>query len=252
MENDSEMWMDPWVEERLAALNADSEWRPDLRGGMARLRARRNGGNGRALRRAWMVSAAAAVCVSAMVFPAPRALAQRCLDCSAALWQGLAASAVVHANVKPEKSRRMAPDFTLNDAAGHPVRLRDFRGKVVLLNFWATWCGGCKVEIPWFIEFEQSYRNRNFAVLGVSMDEDGWKSVRPFMKAKKMNYPVMIGGPEIAALYGIKAMPVTLAIDAAGRIAATHTGLIGKSDYKAEIEALLNEKPPAAALKAGN
>jgi len=199
-----------------------------------------------------MVSAAAVVCLSAMVFPAPRALAQRCLDCSTALWQGLAASMPTRASVRPEKSRRMAPDFTLNDASGNPIRLKDFRGKVVLLNFWATWCGGCKVEIPWFIDFERTYRNRNFAVLGVSMDEDGWKAVRPFINAKRINYPVMIGGPDMAARYGIQAMPVTVLIDASGRVAATHTGLVGKSDYKAEIETLLNEKPPMAVSNAGN
>lgn len=252
MENNSEMRADLWVEERLAALTADTGWQPDSGTGLARLRARRSAGIGRGRRWTWMISAAAAVCLSVMVFPAPRALAQRCLDCSAALWQGLAASGGVGAEVRPEKSRRMAPDFTLNDASGNPIRLKDFRGKVVLLNFWATWCGGCKVEIPWFIDFERTYRNRKFAVLGVSMDEDGWKAVRPFINAKKINYPVMIGGPDMAALYGIQAMPVTVMIDASGRIAATHAGLVGKNDYKAEIEALLKEKPPVAVSNAGN
>ncbi|MGH9612519.1 MAG: peroxiredoxin family protein [Bryobacteraceae bacterium] len=241
-----------WVEERLAALSADTGWRPDSRTGLARLRARRSTGIGRARRWPLMISAAAAVCLFVMVFPSPRALAQRCLDCSAALWQGLAASGAVRAEVRPEKSRRMAPDFTLDDASGNPVRLKDFRGKVVLLNFWATWCGGCKVEIPWFIEFQRTYRNRNFAVLGISMDEGGWKSVRPFINARKINYPVMIGGPSIAALYDIQAMPVTLMIDPSGRVAATHVGLARKSDYKAEIDALLNEKPPIAVVKARN
>lgn len=251
MENNSEMH-DPWVEERLAVLSADAEWRPDSRTGLAQLRARRSAGIGRARRWTWMISAVAAVGFSVIVFPAPRALAQRCLDCSAALWQGLAASGAVRTEVRPEKSRRMAPDFTLDDASGNRVRLKDFRGKVVLLNFWATWCGGCKVEIPWFIEFQRTYRNSNFAVLGISMDEDGWKSVRPFMNAKKINYPVMIGGPGMAALYGIQAMPVTLMIDPSGHVAATHIGLVSKSDYKAEIDALLNEKPPIAVAKARN
>jgi thiol-disulfide isomerase/thioredoxin len=94
----------------------------------------------------------------------------------------------------------MAADFTRYDAAGNAVRLSGFKGKVVLLNFWATWCGGCKMEIPWFIEFQRTYGNRNFVVLGVSLDEDGWKSVKPFIEQKKIDYPVVIGDDKIAAL----------------------------------------------------
>src|SRR5258707_4017532 len=98
--------------------------------------------------------------------------------------------------------RKVAPDFTLMDAAGVSVKLSDYKGKVVLLNFWATWCGPCKLEIPWFIEFEKAYKDRGFATLGVSMDEDGWKAVKPFVAQKAMNYPVMVGDGRGAQLYG--------------------------------------------------
>ncbi len=77
--------------------------------------------------------------------------------------------------VKDEKARKMAPEFTLKDAAGKQVHLSDFKGKVVLLDFWATWCGPCNIEIPWFKEFERRYKDRGFEVLGVSMDgRPGW------------------------------------------------------------------------------
>src|SRR5216684_2189474 len=89
--------------------------------------------------------------------------------------------------------RKIAPDFVLADAEGVPVKLSDYKGKVVLLNFWATWCGPCKVEIPWFIEFEKTYKDRGFVTLGVSMDDDGWKAVKPFMAQRAINYPVTIG-----------------------------------------------------------
>ncbi len=74
-------------------------------------------------------------------------------------------------------NRKPAADFSLKDENGATVRLADYKGKVVLLNFWATWCGPCGVEIPWFVEFEQTYKSKGFAVLGVSMDEDGWSAV---------------------------------------------------------------------------
>jgi cytochrome c biogenesis protein CcmG/thiol:disulfide interchange protein DsbE len=137
----------------------------------------------------------------------------------------------------------MAPDFTLSDAAGAAVKLSDFRGQVVLLNFWATWCAPCKTEIPWFVEFERTYRDRNFAVLGVSFDDGGWKAVKPYMEAQRINYPVLIGNDDVSGAYGeIGSLPSTFLIDKAGRIAFAHAGLCAKNDYQAEIKTLLDEQ----------
>ncbi|MBZ5605331.1 MAG: TlpA family protein disulfide reductase [Acidobacteriia bacterium] len=152
------------------------------------------------------------------------------------------------AAVKPEKDRKVAPDFTLKDANGNLVKLSDYRGKVVLLNFWATWCGPCKIEIPWFIDFQQQYRDRDFAILGVSFDDDGWKSVKPYIEQKKINYRVMIGTEELSTLYGgIDSLPTTFLIDRTGRVAKMHMGLVGKDEYQSEIQDLLNGKQPAKA-----
>ena len=102
----------------------------------------------------------------------------------------------------PEASRKTAPGFSLTDANGKQIQLSDYRGKVVLLDFWATWCGGCKLEIPWYMEFDQKYKQQGLAVIGVSMDEDGWTAVKPFLARKTdpetggnmaMKYPVVIG-----------------------------------------------------------
>ncbi len=149
----------------------------------------------------------------------------------------------VRAAVKPEKDRKAAPDFTLKDANGRVVKLSDYRGKVVLLNFWATWCGPCKIEIPWFMEFEQTYKDRGFAVLGVSMDEDGWETVKPYIADKKVNYRVVLGDDTVGNLYGgIESLPTTFLIDQSGRVASVHIGLVSKKDYSTEIDHMM-QKP---------
>ncbi len=236
----SEMQIGPWVDERLAALRTGDRWEPNLDAALARLRSQRDARRGHGPRWFWAAALSTAAAVGLVALPAPRALAQRCLSCSVALWQSLAAAGPARANLTPEKSRKPAPDFTLTDDSGKLLRLSNLRGRVVLLNFWATWCHGCKTEIPWFVEFQQAYRNRGFVVLGVSRDDDGWQSVRPYISQKKINYRMAIGTGAIAAMYGAdQSLPITLIIDKAGRIAATHAGVVRKSDCQAEIEALL-------------
>jgi peroxiredoxin len=141
---------------------------------------------------------------------------------------------------KAATGRKAAPDFTLEDSTGQPVRLADYKGKVVLLNFWATWCGPCKVEIPWFMEFEKSYRDRGFAVLGVSMDDDGWQAVKPYLAAQRVNYRIALGNDRVSELYGgIDSLPTTVLIDREGRVASVHLGLVSRSEYTTEIQQVL-------------
>jgi cytochrome c biogenesis protein CcmG/thiol:disulfide interchange protein DsbE len=145
------------------------------------------------------------------------------------------------ADIAAANIRKAAPDFTLTDSQGNPVRLSDYKGKVVLLDFWATWCTGCKVEIPWYVEFEDKYRGNGLSAIGVSMDDDGWKSVKPFLGEHKLNYPVVIGTQEMASRFGLTNMPLTLLIDRNGRIADSHAGMVDKSAFEAEIKSLLTE-----------
>jgi peroxiredoxin len=143
--------------------------------------------------------------------------------------------------VRTLKNRRPAPEFTLKDAGGQSIKLSDYKGKVVLLNFWATWCGPCTLEIPWFEEFEQHYRSQGFEVLGVSMDEDGWDVIKPYIAEHKINYRVVLGNDSVGELYGgVDSLPTTFIIDREGRFAfPPHVGLAGKNEYLNEIETLL-------------
>jgi cytochrome c biogenesis protein CcmG/thiol:disulfide interchange protein DsbE len=138
------------------------------------------------------------------------------------------------------ENRMAAPDFILRDVRGVPVRLGDYRGKVVLLHFWATWCGPCRTEIPWFQEFGEVYRDRGFTVLGVAMDEDGRSAVKAYPDRRKGNYRILLGNEQVARKYGgIAALPVSLLIDREGRVATEHVGIASKREFEREIAELL-------------
>jgi peroxiredoxin len=253
MEKNNETEADRAIVDHIAILRAQGDWQPDLRRGLGRLRERRAANSRHKWKWAWITAGAVAACLPLMAFPITRAFAERCVSAcvkeSGAVRQLLLgnqsspvpAGASGSTYVKPE-DRRMAPDFTLTGAAGQRVTLSEAHGKVVLLNFWATWCAPCKQEIPWFIGFQRAWRDRGFTVLGVSMDQDGWSAVKPFVDATHVNYAVAIGNDEVAGLYGaVNSLPVTVIIDRSGRIAAVHVGLCRKDEYEADINAVLNE-----------
>jgi peroxiredoxin len=138
--------------------------------------------------------------------------------------------------------RKAAPDFTLRDANGAPVRLSDYKGRVVLLDVWATWCTGCKVEIPWYMEFHQKYRRRGLTSIGVARDAEGWEKVKPYLEQHPITYPIVVGDEDFAKLYDVTSMPVTLLIDRRGRIADWHVGMVVQDAWEAEILKLLKER----------
>jgi peroxiredoxin len=145
--------------------------------------------------------------------------------------------------LQPEKDRKPAAEFALEDASGKTIKLDDFRGKVVLLDFWATWCTGCKMEIPWFEAFQSAYSAKGFAVVGVSMDEDGWKVLRPFLDQHKIPYTMVLGDDPMSKRYGIENLPDTFLIDRKGRVAALYKeGLVDKDNVEANIKTLLAER----------
>ena len=163
----------------------------------------------------------------------------------------------VHAAPIPPASRKQAPDFQLIGADGAKVRLSDFRGKVVLVNFWATGCGGCVLEVPSFVEIEKTYKDAAFTAVGVSMDtsyeghksaDEAWGSVRPFMKKYGINYTIAMGDDETLTAYALNALPDTFLIDKSGRVAVAYMGVvIDKDNVAANIKSLLSE-PNATAV----
>ena len=150
--------------------------------------------------------------------------------------------ALLSAEVVKPHYRRVAPGFTLSDAKRAPVTLSDFKGKVVLLDFWATWCAASKVEMPWYAEFESRYRNSGLAIIGVSMDDEGWAIVSPYLEGRPVTYPIVLGDHDVADRFGLASLPITLLIDRNGKIAAKHFGLVDKADVENEIRKLLKER----------
>lgn len=142
--------------------------------------------------------------------------------------------------LQPANARKPAPEFALQDSAGETARLEDYQGKVLLLDFWATWCTGCKKEIPWFSQFQSAYGSQGLAVVGVSMDEGGWKVVKPFLAETHPPYRMLLADAATAQRYEIQSLPDTFLIDRQGRVAAVYrAGLVNRDDVEANIKALL-------------
>jgi peroxiredoxin len=151
-----------------------------------------------------------------------------------------AASPTTRAALLPANERKPAPDFALKDANGRTIILKKYRGKVVLLDFWATWCTGCKEEIPGFSELQTKYRSKGLEVVGVAMDDEGWKVIKPFLSATKVSYQVLAGDQRTFQNYGLVGLPDTFLIDGQGRVAAAYVAtLVNQDDVESNVKSLL-------------
>ena len=134
----------------------------------------------------------------------------------------------------------VAPDFTLQSLDGKTVHLSDYRGKAVVLNFWATWCGPCKIEMPWFVDLQKQYGPAGVQFLGVAMDDASTKDIAEFAQSMNVNYPILIGKEAVGEAYGgVQFLPETFYLDRNGKIVDKAFGLKGRGEIEDDIKKIV-------------
>ena len=184
------------------------------------------------IRTKWIIAGVAALALAAVVAGVPH-LIMESFSPQAAVQAG---SGFCDPKAKPANL-----NFTLKDMNGKAVKFADYKGKVILLDFWATWCGPCKIEIPGFVDLQNRYRDKGLVVLGFSVD-DPVEKLKPFAAEYNMNYPVLVGlgREEVQDAYGpIWGIPTTVLISRDGKVCKRHMGFAPKEQFEREIAGLL-------------
>lgn len=141
-----------------------------------------------------------------------------------------------------DNTKKAAPDFSLEDINGKVVKLSDFKNKIVIIDFWATWCPPCRKGIPDLIELQNDYK-KDLVIIGISLDRETKKDVPGFVKNYGINYPIVYGNQEVSQKYGgIQAIPTSFIIDKKGYIVETYVGLVPKSNYETIIKQIKDSK----------
>jgi peroxiredoxin len=145
---------------------------------------------------------------------------------------------------------KTAPDFTLESLDGKNIQLSGYKGQAVLLNFWATWCGPCKIEMPWFVELQKEFGPQGLQIVGVAMDDASKEDIAKFVKEMGVNYPILIGKEDVGNQYGgVNVLPTTFFIDRDGKIVAREFGLQSRSLFVDNIKKSLSQGTPVQAQK---
>ena len=153
---------------------------------------------------------------------------------------GILSFLLLLSNPDPPQQKVKAPDFTLKTSDNKTIQLSKLKGKVVLVNFWATWCGPCRYEIPDFMEVYSQYKSKGFELVGIALDEEGWEVVKPYIAQQKINYPVVVGDGNLASAYGgIDAIPTSFLVDKEGYIIGKRVGVLPKEMLENSLKQLL-------------
>jgi peroxiredoxin len=166
-------------------------------------------------------------------------------SCSKADGTQEAKQQVAQSNMQQTQSSQsnypVAPDFSLTDHNGKTVKLSDYKGQVVILDFWATWCGPCRMEIPGFVKLYNKYQDKGVHIIGVSLDRDGWTPVRPFMQQYNIDYSIVLGNQQVVSAYGgINAIPTTFIINKDGQVVDKVVGYKPDTYFESAINKWLN------------
>ncbi len=133
-----------------------------------------------------------------------------------------------------------APNFSLKTADGKTIELKKLTGKVVVVNFWATWCSPCRREIPGMINVYEKYKSKGLEIVGIALDRGGWNDVTPYLAKNKISYPIVIGDQKLTDQYGgVEAIPTTFIVDRKGNIVSKHVGAILEADFEKAVKAVL-------------
>ena len=168
------------------------------------------------------------------------------------LFAGLRAARNNRANApgKGQLVGNLAPDFELQTLEGKNLKLSDLRGKAVLLNFWATYCGPCKLEMPWFVELQKEYGPQGFQIVGVAMDDASTEDIAKFAKEMGVNYPILLGKESVGESYGgVGVLPTTFFVDRDGKLIAREFGLVSRSVFVDHIKKALGQAQAVQAQK---
>jgi cytochrome c biogenesis protein CcmG/thiol:disulfide interchange protein DsbE len=244
METGDRIAADVWIEREMATLDPEPQWQPDVPAAFERFRARETSRVTHRRRWTLVIAGVTAIGICLPTMSVTRTFAARCVDACVGLTTRVTNALRTNrtSGIAARDARPAAPDFSLRDAEGALVELSALHGQVVVVNFWATWCAPCRVEMPWFVDLQERYRDRGLTVIGVSLDDDGWTSVRPFAVAQAVTYPLAIGDDRLARAYGVGVLPTTFIVDRRGRIAVAHEGLVPEGTYEQEIASLLAER----------
>jgi thiol-disulfide isomerase/thioredoxin len=153
-------------------------------------------------------------------------------------------------SAKGQLMGNLAPDFELPTLDGKKLKLSDLRGKAVLLNFWATYCGPCKIEMPWFVELQKEYGPQGFQIVGVAMDDASTEEIDKFTKEMGVNYPILLGKESVGQSYGgVGVLPTTFFLDRDGKLIAREFGLQSRSVFVDHIKKALSQGQAVQAQK---